>query len=236
MSASHLYRTRLIELISEIGRTQEDAMRRASLAVADALEADRLVYLLGSGHSIITAYEVHNRAGGLAPMNIIFDPGFGRAERVAGYARTLFEKYEPEPGSILFVISNSGRNALPVEMALLGRERSMTVIAITALNHSRAVTSRHPSGKRLYEVADIVIDNCGVSGDACIAVKGVPGKMGATSSVAGVAIINSIMLDAAEELAARGHTPPVFISANLDGSDEHNKKLYNQYRGRISWL
>lgn len=236
MSASETYRGSLIDLIAEIGKTQADAMGRAASAVADTLGRDGIVYVLGSGHSLLPAYEVHNRAGGLAPVNVILDPGFGRAERVPGYAQTLFDKYSPETGSVLFVISNSGRNPLPVEMAMLGKERGMTVIAITSLAHSRSVSSRHPSGKRLFEIADIVIDNCGEAGDAAVDVPGVPAKMGATSSVAAITIMNSVMIDAAEKLARRGQAPPVFRSANIDGSDEHNQTLYDRYRTRVVWM
>lgn len=236
MTSSLRYRNTLINLLERLGDTQAPAMAAASTAVADCLHKDGLIYLLGSGHSLLSAYEVHNRAGGLAPVNVILDPGFGRAERVPGYAQTLLDQHNPEPGSVLFVISNSGRNAVPVEMAMLGRERGLVVIAITSLQHSKSVSSRHPSGKRLFELADIVIDNCGDAGDAAIDVPGVAGRMGATSSVTGIAIVNSVMIDAAEELARRGCSPPVFISANLDGADEHNKQLYQRYWGRVRWL
>lgn len=236
MTASETYRARIAGIIKEIGRTQAELLARASRAVADCLAHDGIVYLLGSGHSLLPAYEVHNRAGGMAPVNVIFDPGFGRAERVPGYAQTLFERYAPERGSVLVIISNSGRNALPIEMAFLGRDNGMTVIAITSLAHSRSVTSRHPSGKRLYEVADIVIDNRGEAGDAAVEVPGVTGKMGATSSIAAITIVNSIMLDAAELMASDGHDVPVLISANLDGSDEHNARLYERFRGRVWWM
>ncbi len=236
MSDSQRYRRILIGLLEQLEKTQAESIGSAAKAVADCLQGDGLVYLLGSGHSLLSAYEVHNRAGGLAPVEVILDPGFGRAERVSGYARTLMDHADPEPGSVLFVISNSGRNPLPVEMAMLGKERGMKTIAITSLAHSHAVTSRHPSGKRLFELADIVIDNCGEAGDACLEVPGVDGRMGATSSVTAIAIVNSIMIDAAAELARRGFSPPVLISANLDGADDHNRALYERYRGRIRWL
>ncbi len=236
MTASEKYRARVSSLIEEIGRSQAEAIERAAQATADCLARDGIIYLLGSGHSLLPAYEVHNRAGGMAPVNVILDPGFGRAERVPGYAQTLFDKYDPERGSVLVIVSNSGRNPLPIEMAILGKEREMTVVAITSLAHSTSVTSRHPSGKRLFELADIVIDNLGEPGDAAIEVEGVAGKMGATSSIAAITVVNSIMLDAAQILASRGQAAPVLISANLDGSDEHNARLYERYKGRVAWL
>lgn len=236
MEATQSYFERAAEILAGVRQTQKEAIEKAAMAAAGVLERDGIIYLLGSGHSLLPAYEAHYRAGGLANVSVMYDPGFGMAERVSGYARTLWDKYRPEPGGILFIFSNSGRNALPLEMALLARENGLTVVGVTSLKHSTSVSSRHESGKRLFEVADIVIDNCGEAGDAAVEVPGVAGKMGATSSIATIAIINSVLLGAAQEAVRRGVDVPVFISANLDGADEHNRKLLDRYRGRVNWL
>jgi uncharacterized phosphosugar-binding protein len=134
----------------------------------------------------------------------------------------------------MIVISNSGINPVPIEMAMLAKEAGLIVVAITSRAHSQSVNSRHSSGKRLYEVADIVIDNRGVPGDAAIPLPSVNFKSGATSTVAGTAIVQAIVVQAAALLAERGITPPVFISANLPAGDAHNRELVSRYRSHLA--
>jgi uncharacterized phosphosugar-binding protein len=131
------------------------------------------------------------------------------------------------------VISNSGINAVPVEVALLSKEAGLTVIALTSMAHSRTVASRHSSGRKLYEVADIVIDTHGFPGDAAVALPGGKLRSGATSTVVGAAIIEAITVQAAALLDARGVAPPVLVSANVPEGDAHNLALYERYRPRL---
>ncbi len=169
------------------------------------------------------------------PIDIIFDKTFGRIERLPGYAAYLLKDYDID-NAVVIVVSNSGRNALPIEVAIESQKRGAKVVAITSLAHSQSVASRHPSGKRLFEIADIVIDNCCEPGDAVVEIEGVKGKVGAASSVACTFIINSVLVQAVENLANMGVEPPVLISANLDGSDEHNDRLRRLYKGRLRGL
>jgi len=235
-TASQRYYETINSLLERIASTQQDAIRRAARIISDHIASGGILYLLGSGHSIAVAMEAYNRAGGLAPVDVIHDRTFGRAERLEGYAQTLLKDYNIPAGGVVVIISNSGRNALPIEVALWCKERGITTIAITSLAHSKSVGSRHSSGKRLFEIADVVIDNCGIPGDAAIEIKGLPGRACPTSGIAGMFIIESIVAQVIENLAAAGETPPVFISANIDGGDEHNEKLYQKYWSRIRGL
>jgi uncharacterized phosphosugar-binding protein len=169
-------------------------------------------------------------------VDIIHDKSFGRAERCEGYAKQLLDWYDPPAGSVVVIISNSGRNALPIETALECKARGIKTIAITSLAHSQSVSARHPSGKRLFEAADLVIDNCGVPGDAILDVEGIGGKVCPTSTIAGALIVDAIMAQTMENLVKRGVAPPVFISANIDGGDEHNKKVFAKYQKFIKGL
>jgi uncharacterized phosphosugar-binding protein len=135
---------------------------------------------------------------------------------------------------VIILISNSGINPMPVEMALLAKPAGLTVIAITSLAHSQSVNSRHSSGHRLYELADIVIDTHGVVGDAAVELPGGRVKSGATSTVVGSAIIQAIAVQAAALLAERGIEPPVFVSANVPGGDAHNRALIARFRSRLA--
>jgi len=123
-----------------------------------------------------------------------------------------------------------------VEMAEEAKKLGARTVCITNLNYSRAVSSRHPSGKRLFEVCDLVIDNCGDFGDAAVQLDGLPEKIGATSTVVGAALINAIVIDAVEKMIADGIVPPVFMSANIDGGDEHNAKIFEEYRDNIFYM
>ena len=236
MKKAQEYYREISRILKEIADTQEDKIQEAAELVADLIARDGILYILGSGHSLMVAAEGYHRAGGLVPVDVIHDRTFGRAERVNGYAQVLLDEYDVPTGGVVVIASNSGRNALPIEMALECKARGIITIAITSLAHSKSVSSRHPSGKRLFEIADVVIDNCGVPGDAILEIEEVPGKFCATSAVAGAFIMQSIIAQTVESLVKMNVTPPVLISANIDGGDEHNKRIAAKYRGRIKGL
>ncbi len=236
MNKAQEYYSKVTEILAKVSDTQMDKIQQAAETVADSIADGKILYLLGGGHSLMVAAEAYHRAGGLAPVDIIHDKSFGRAERCQGYAKQLLDWYNPAAGSVVVIISNSGRNALGIETALECRERGVKTIAVTSLDHSKAADSRHPSGKRLFEIADVVIDNCGILGDAILDVEGVMGKICPTSTISGALIVDMIMAQVVQNLVDRGLTPPVFISANVDGGDEHNKKVFAKYQHLIKGL
>lgn len=224
--------------------TQRAAIEQAAAWLGEALAGDRWLYAFGTGHSHMLAEEIFYRAGGLAHAAPILDELLmlhkeaieaTHLERRAGYAAGLLAHYPVARGDLLIVASNSGRNAVPIELALLGRERGMKVVVITNLAHTRAWPSRHASGKRLADVGDLVIDNCGVHGDACLDLPGMPSAVGPTSSITGMFIINAIIVQGIENALARGIAPEIFISSNSNG-DDHNDRLLQKYRSRIRHL
>lgn len=239
------YHTAVVRLIEEIQKTQADAIERAAGRIFESLVRDGVLHVFGSGHSQALAAEAFHRAGGLVPVNALMEdflsplrpPGkSGRLERVSGIAAILLDHYDVRAGEVLLIVSNSGINAVPVEMALEAKARGASVIALTSVAHARAVASRHPSGQRLFEVADIVIDNAGEPGDAAVHYEGLSVKVGATSLLAGAYIINSLVCRVVEVHLAQGLVPPVYMSANLPGGDEHNRQLEAKYRTRIKLL
>ena len=236
MNKAQEFYGKITEVLAKINDTQQDKIQQAADMIADLIARDGILYILGSGHSLMVGAEAYHRAGGLAPVDIIHDKSFGRAERCEGYAKQLLDWYDPPSGSVVVIISNSGRNALPIEMALESKTRGFKTIAITSLAHSQSVSARHPSGKRLFEIADLVIDNCGVPGDAILDVEGVPGKVCATSTIAGALIMDSIMAQVIQNLVDGGIIPPVFLSTNIEGGDEHNKKVFAKYQRFIKGL
>jgi uncharacterized phosphosugar-binding protein len=154
-------------------------------------------------------------------------------ERVPGMAKVIWDYYELTQHDALIVISNSGRNAVPIEMAMLAHENHVPVIGVTSLAHSKGTTSRHPNGKKMYEFCDVVIDNLCPKGDCLLQLDGLTQPVGASSSVATLIILNMIVVQSAQNLLDRGIVPPVSMSGNLDGSYEYSKKLFDRYKGRV---
>jgi uncharacterized phosphosugar-binding protein len=239
------YHDTILRLLDRIAGTQAGALERAAQAIFASLKADGVWHVFGSGHSHALAEEAFHRAGGLVPVNAIQEVFLtpltppvlsGQLERVAGVAKIILDGHDLRAGEVLTVISNSGINAVPVEMAVEGKARGLTVVAVTGLAHSRHMASRHMSGQRLFEMADIVLDNCGQPGDAAVAYDGVPGRVAPTSLLAGSYLVNSLVCRVVELFLAEGLTPPVYLSANVAGGDEHNRQLEAKYRGRIRGL
>ncbi len=222
-----------VELLQKVARESGPAIYQAAETIADVIENDKDVLLYGSGHSALIARDAALRAGGLVPVMAIQDIAEGDAERLEGLAQAIIARYELRPGSVIIIISNSGINAVPIEMAMLSKEAGLKVIAITSLVHSKSVASRHSSGKKLYDEADIVIDTHGIRGDAAIELPGSELKSGATSTLVGATILQSITVQAAAMLAERGVKPPVFISSNMPGGDEHNREMVERYYSRL---
>jgi uncharacterized phosphosugar-binding protein len=230
------------DLITSIAQTQREAVGQAAALVADTIERDGIVYTFGTGHSHCVAEEMAYRAGGFAPVDAILEPSLTGTtdvvasefmERIEGIASVVFDHRRVGPKDLLIIISNSGRNGATVEMALACRAHGVKTVAVTSLDYSRRTTSRHSSGKRLFEVADVVIDNGGVLGDAALQIEGLEQPMGPTSNMAALFILHGVMAEAASLLVARGVKPPVFWSGNLDGAREMNQALLDRYWGRI---
>ncbi len=236
------YATAAQAALQRIVDTQMEQIERAAQIITQALANDGILYTFGTGHSHVIAEDVAYRAGGLAPVDAILEPsltGHSKVwqseymERVQGMADVILNYYGISSKDVLVVISNSGRNAAPIEMAAGARERGVPVIAITSLAHSKGTTSRHSSGKKLYQLANVVIDNCCPRGDCLLHVDGLAAPIGSGSGVTGLFIIHSVIVQTIQNLLDRGIDPPVFRSGNLDGSDEFNQALLERYKGRI---
>ena len=217
------------ERVKMIKETQAQAICKAAELVGETIMKGHMVFTYGSGHSQLLAVEIHARAGGLYPIEAIIDPLKGKAEKLEGYGTILVENAPYKAGDLLFVISNSGRNPEPIEVAMDARSKGITVVVLTSMEHTNQVSSRHSSGKKLFEFGDVVIDSKVTAGDASISYPGLLPKAGALSTVLGAAILNAVIVEAIQYLLEHDYEPPVLMSANLDGSEAFNEKVIQRY-------
>lgn len=241
---SERYFDAAITLLQRVRDEEGAAIRAAATAVADAIAAGGRVFTFGAGHSSLPAQDVVYRAGGLALINLLPVPGavgvdvvpatLGSAlERVEGLATAVLDTSPVRGGDVLFVISLSGRNTLPVEMALHARSLGLTVIAVTSLVYAEGTRSRHASGTFLKDNCDIVLDSKIAVGDAELADDRIPAPFAPASTVVTSALMQAVMATAATDLAGRGITPPMIRSGNVDGGLEWNAQVFEEYRDRI---
>lgn len=237
-----VYAQHVATTLESIQHTQMEQMQRAARLITTAFVDGGILRTFGAGHSAVVASDIVYRAGGFVPVDMLAEQGLSGLtehmkseflERLEGYAKIVLDYHDITPPDVLLVISNSGRNAAPIEMAIEATKRGVPVIAVTSLAHSKGTSSRHSSGRRLCEVADVVIDNCGVLGDAGITIEGVTQPVGPTSSIAGLFIVQAIMAQVAANMQREGGAPPLFGSGNLDGMSEINFQLAREYRSRI---
>ena len=224
----------LVEAQARLARLLDDgwpSIEAGAALIADVLAGGGTLHAFGSGHSHLLAEELYHRAGGLVRVRpVLFDgvtlhDGAELAtalERLPGLAAAILAEHPIVAGDAVIIASNSGGNAVITEFARLARERGARTIGITSLAHATSSGARVSGGPRLHELVDVVIDNGGIPGDAVVAVDGLPGRVGPTSTVAGAAIVNALVAEAVERLIALGMVPEVFVSSNLAGGDAAN--------------
>ena len=241
------YIENVITLMKKIETEEEKAIDDASQLMADAIQSGNRLFGFGCSHSSLPIQDVVYRAGGLMLMNPIYAPGIASLdvhpntmtsgiEKLVDYAKVILDNQPIQKGDVLIIVSVSGRNAVPIEMAQIARERGVKVIGVTSLKYSQGVESRHPSGKKMFDFADVVIDNKVDKGDAMLSMKGLETKFTPASGVTSAAIMHCLTTATIEKLLERGITPPVFIAANVDGGAEHNLKLLAEYKDRIFYV
>lgn len=241
------YASKLFSIVAEtINHVLEDEAENIKTLVVmliKSISEGGIVHIFGSGHSHLFAEDMGFRAGGLVPINPILDIGYtlmggppsrsSRLERLEGFASALLDGYELHPGEVFIVMSHSGRNPGPVEAAIYAKEKGLQVVAITSVEQSKNQVSRHASGKRLFEIADVVIDSHVPTGDAAVEIKPGQPRVAPISTIVGSTILQSVVAEVAGIITEKGEVPPTWVSSNVDGGDEHNDKMANKYKSRI---
>jgi len=243
--SAEAYLSVLTPLLDKVSAQASGPVQRAADIVASALQADGVLQAFGSGHSEALAMELAGRAGGLVPTNrislrdvVIFggeSPDVlsrGVLERDPDIAQRLYDLAGPHASDVFVIASNSGVNGSIVEMARIVKEREHPLIAITSITQTAGLESRHPSGTKLADHADVVLDNGAPYGDAVLDLPG-GGKVCAVSSITAALLAQLLAAEVVRRLVAADETPPVYLSANIPGGDEHNNVLEQRYAGRI---
>lgn len=241
-----VYINHLKDIIDRIVESQYDKLEMAAKKIADTVQTGNTIFAFGCSHSGIIVEELFYRTGGFVLINPIFNPTLmlntrpvtmtSRAERLEGFGREIIDQSPLKKGDTLLIHSVSGRNPVVVDAAIEAKEKGAYVIGLTNMTYSTQVTSRHKSGKKLYDIVDLAIDNCGDYEDSSIQIEDMKQKVAPTSTVAGAAIVNTIIVEASSMLLSRGIEPPIFHSSNVDGGDEFNKKVLDKYKDRIFYL
>ena len=241
---SQKYNERAVDILLKINETQSAKIKAAGEMIADALMSGNILHLFGAGHSHMLVEEGFYRAGGLVPVNPLFDSAVmlhggalksSAIERVECYADLILNNYEINEGDVLIMFSNSARNELVVGMADCAKKRGMKVVVVYSASYKDA-KSKHSSGKRAEEFADIAIDNCCPYGDALVDLPGQNISIAPGSTVAGATIFNMISVSIAEALMEKGGELEYLVSENIDSVPNRNAEFIAKYRKRIKSL
>lgn len=235
MELANKYLDHAFELLGRLRETQMENIDRAAELIAQAYVDGHTFYAWGGPHSSLPVQDIFERAGGSPIVNLVITPGLSyedgpikigtQLERLEGYGREFFAHIGAEPGDVILLVTTSGRNPFPVEMAMAAKEAGLKVIGMTSLAYSQAVTSRHSSGTKMYEHCDVILDNLTEPGDASIADERLPQKVGPTSGWMGIIILQTLMVAVAEHLLAKGVTPPIYLAGNVDRDEGYKRAL-----------
>lgn len=246
MKSWQRYFTTMQEVVENVLNTQEDNMAKAAKILASTTKNEGIIHLFGSGHSSLIAEDVFWRAATLANVHAIFESAVAginevtktsKIEKLEGIGQVIVEYNRIMPPDTIICISNSGNNAATVDVALAAKARGVPVIAITNVTYADQLTTHHSSGKKLKDVADVVIDNCSLYGDAAVELDGFPQKVGATSTIPATFIVPALLVQTCENLLEDGVQPDVYYNGHLAYEDPniklHNDALVDKYFYKI---
>ena len=235
------YLKNIVDILSKINSTQNEKLSKAAEMVSDVIKNDGIRYIFGCGHSHLIGLDCIYRAGGLVNVSAMLDTDLmlhngaaksSKMEKMSGIAEAVFERYCITEKDLLFVVSTSGKNAVPVEMAQVASKNGIKNIAVV----SSAYFDDKKDSPMLYECADMYMDNCVPHGDAVIEITGADTKMGSLSTAASSYILQTVLMEGADIAGKSGAKLPVYMSGNVEGGVEFNKKLIKEYLPRIKHL
>jgi uncharacterized phosphosugar-binding protein len=223
-------------------RTQLPHIETAAELIAQAVADGHTFYAWGGPHSSLPVQDIFWRAGVSLLVNAVLTPGLSledgpiritsAIERAEGLGTAFFTEIGAEPGDVILLVSTSGRNAFPIEMAVAAKEAGLKVIALTSTAYSAAVESRHSSGRKMHEFADVILDNLTIPGDARITDDRLPAPVGPTSGWVGCFILQALMVEVSEKLVEKGIEPPIYLAYNTEGRNDYRDRIEHLRRTR----
>jgi uncharacterized phosphosugar-binding protein len=235
----------VLKKIEEIFNDQGANIEKATDIILDTIANDKLVYVFGTGHSMLMGMEMFTRAGGLVQVSPMFDlsvSGYNGGikatyvERLPGYAKALLDYYSLEEGSALIVVSSSGKNAVVVEMAIEAKKRGVKVIGVTSIGYSKSVPAANPAGKKLFEVVDVVLDTKVPAGDATLKMDGLEQRVASVSTILDAYVLETLVVRVVEKSLGKGLRPSIWMEGNVPGGDEFNRQYWDKYFKKIKPL
>ena len=234
------------DMLERLEQTQMENIQKGAGIIADAIIKGNNLFASGVFHSALAVQDIFYRGGGFTLLNVIFLPGLSSLEarpaelmvdleRVEGIGNVVVKNSPAKAGDVIIVVSTAGRNAAPIDVAIEAKAQGLTVIAVTSMDYTNSVTSRHSNGKKLHEVADLVIDNLTAPGDAVLELNDLP-KFCPTSGICSAAVLQTLMAETIETLEKRGFTPPINKAGNVDGGMDYNRRNMEQFKDRLFYL
>jgi uncharacterized phosphosugar-binding protein len=243
--SAETYIEKVAGLLEQIRTTQIENIQAAARAFATSILAGRAVHVFGSGHSVLPVQDIFPRYGAYVGFHPIMDPrlmwfnvvGPGGArellwlEREPGYIQNVLLSHHLDSRDTMLVFSHGGMNAAGIEIALSAKEAGLTVVGIASVDNRTVNQPKHPSGKALQDIADVLIDNCSPSEDALIDIEGLTGRVAASSTFTFVSIAMALVAETAAEMSRRGRPPErVFVSPNVTGVPKtNNEQVFRDY-------
>jgi len=238
------YASDVLDLAQKAVDSEYEQIKKVATVIFESLKNGGVLHVFGCGHSHMFMEECFYRAGGIAPINPIFETSTmlhegavksSMIERMSGYAPYVLDNYETTPGEVILVFSQSGINSFPIEMAIAAKEKGLTTVAFSSMNY-RDAASRHPTGEKLCDVVDYVINNHSPYGDAMVSYEKSGVKAVPSSTALTVILLNMLIAEIIECFDKEGLAPPAFVSGNIVGGMERNKKLIDEYKTRVKAL
>lgn len=240
------YLSQVRAILDKVQQTQAEKMESAAQLMAACGLKGHNLFAFGCSHAGLLALEMYYRSGGMATINPVRAPGLNldidpatmtsQMERLPQYGQVICDFQPIRQDDVVIIHSVSGRNVVTIDFALCCKKKGAYVIALTNVATGRQIPSRHPSGKLLMDIADIVLDNCGVVGDGCVQIEGVPEMVGPTSTAVGAAMLNGVMVRCVQLMVEAGAVAPVFVSANVEGGELHNQAMLDKYMSNIFYM
>ena len=234
------------EIVEKIETTQQEAIGRAAALLADTTQKGGIIYGFGTGHSHLVTDDAFWRAATPANYCALLEQSATGSfeitksyeiENIYGIGKKIVDYHRITPKDCMIIISNSGNNIAPVDAALRAKEKGIPVIGITAVEYSGYLKTKHRDGVKLKDVADVVLDNCSLIGDAAVEIEGFPMKVGSTSTMPNVYLQNAVLVEMVDILVKRGFRPDVYYNGHMAFMDEncanHNQELVDKYFYRI---